>query len=262
MKITEILNTKYLARHWVRDLSYFLELLTTDKKNKRWDAMVDRVRSGGKPYEIDLGGARICRDVMNYITQYDHEDVVFVDSVDSVRNSMLEENRYRRKLDYTVVPLPTFNNINNLHNYLMSLKGDVVYGRGDMHKGLAIRLAVIIQALRPEITLDLSGDYESLYSYVSSMINMHDYKCNTVSYVINGSIFTQDVSSDGTVHIPGEGDIKWDSFVSRYACVPTEFGNKQVPQNDTWRRVIKTCIEEIPDFIEKRTSITDYFSKE
>lgn len=262
MKIVDIFNTKYLAVHWQRDLRYFLELLTTDKRNKRWDARVEAVRAEGTPYTIDLADARICRDVMNYIVQYDNKLVRFIDSADPVRNGMLEENSRRCELDYKVVPLPTLDNVNKLPNYLTDLQRGVVYGKGDLSAGLIVRLAIIIQAYRPDIMLDLTGVYEDVYGYITSAIDMHSYEGDKVSYVIGSTIFTQDINSDGTVSIPGEGTVSWDSFVSRYNCIPAELGTKQLSNDPVWKPVLCDCIRDIPKFIDRKTSITDYFNKE
>lgn len=262
MKITEIFNTKYLAVHWKRDLNYFLELLTTDKKNKRWDAMVSAVKAEGTPYTLDLAGAKICRDVMEYITHYNNPVVRFIDTEDEVRNAMLMENERRLTLQYDTVPLPNLTKIEQIPNYLGTLNVGTVYSKGDLPIGVLIRLVVIIQAYRPEIALDLSGDYEQVFMYIASLIDMHNMKCDKVQYAIDGTVFTQDVNPDGTVHIPGIGDLSWDNFVSTYYCIPAEFGTKRLSTDAEWHPVVARCIKELPEYIEHKTTITDYFGKE
>lgn len=262
MKITEIFKTKYLASHWKRDLSYFLELLTTDKRNKRWDAIVDEVRSTGNPYMIDLAGARICRDVMIIICNYNNKDVKFIDTEDAVRNGMLEENYRRRELSYDVVPLPMLTDLKDFPSYLMSLDPTVVYGRGNMSIGLLSRLVFEIQVYRPEITMDLTSAYEEVYNYMSTLIGMGNRRCDKVNYVIGDTVFTQDVNPDNTVYVPGEGNIPWNSFVTKYSCIPAELGTKRLSMDEEWRSCVKRCLDEIPNFLERHTSITDFFGKE
>ena len=110
--------------------------------------------------------------------------------------------------------------------------------------------------------LDLTGQYDAIFLYIANYINIRTYDCDRVCYVIGTTIFTQEREDDGTVHVPGEGDISWDSFVSRYVCIPAEFGTKCLCMDERWRPLVQQCIREIPQFLDKHISITDYFSKE
>lgn len=261
MRLVDLFETKYIAAHWGNDLRYFLDLLINDKTSAKWATQLSAVKSEGKPYVIDLAEASICRDAMNFIMHYNHEDVKFIDTHDPVRNGMLEENSRRRELNYKTIPLPTIESQHALPDYLLALEQGIVYDKGVMEEGLAVRLAIIIQTYRPEIMLDMTGLYEQIFSYIASSLNMRDFECDKVSYIIGTTFFTQDVI-DGQVHVPGEGNIPWDKFISRYTCIPAEFGTKRLSIDEMWRPLIQECIRTLPMFIDKRVSITDYFSKE
>ena len=116
-KLVDQFGTQYFASHYAGEVKSFLSTVK----------------------QVDLAGARICRDVMKHITSAAYEGVEVHDTEDPEQEAYFEENRRRLELQKscpTSVPLPLPATAEDAVNVINSLDPSRLYhmenGRSSM----------------------------------------------------------------------------------------------------------------------------------
>lgn len=161
-------------------------------------------------------------------------DKVVIDSKNKLRQEVLNENRRRRSLNYTITEESIERDI---VSFISKLSMDKVYRFRSKEK-CEVQFVVILSLLRPEIKIDLENQYPELFKYICKYF----YK-NPIKDIIN---FTQnwlllqgntfrviniDVKDEHTnFDILGYGSVNWKSILrdrtSNIYLIPKEFGEK------------------------------------
>ena len=138
-KLVDQFGTQYFASHFSGEVKSFLSTVQ----------------------EVDLAGARICRDVMKHIITASADGVEVHDTEDSEREEFFRESRRRRELQKSnpqAVPLPIPTTPEEVVPLIKSLDSNKLYGIRDGRSISNQAFVFLVQAARPEIRIDL-GSY-------------------------------------------------------------------------------------------------------
>ena len=216
-KLVDQFGTQYFASHYAGEVKSFLSTVK----------------------QVDLAGARICRDVMKHITSAAYEGVEVHDTEDPEREAYFEENRRRLELQKscpTSVPLPLPANAEDAVNVINSLDPSRLYhmenGRADADRAFAF----IVQAARPEIKIDLRSSVGELFKLIADNLYPNSHRWEEF-YVLVGFTFVVQRP------VPGEYNL----FLSDNLAIPTEFGKENLFKLPEWRH----CIDRVVKVLEK-----------
>lgn len=217
IKLIEHFGTQYFAAHYAGEVQTFLSTVQ----------------------EVDIAGARICRDVMKYVMSAAYNGVLVRDTEDAERDAFFEENRRRRELQTAtitrqVLPLPS--TLEEVIPLIKSLDEDIYYNLPDGRLRVEQAFSFLVQAARPEIKIDLKSCVGEMLAFVYSNLfpTQHTWE---EFYVLVGSTFTIQRPSPET----------YNQFLSENIVVPTDFGRKCLFKLPEWER----CINRVSSMLEK-----------
>lgn len=216
-KLIDQLGTKYFAAHYAGDVKTFL---STAK-------------------EVDLAGAKICRDVMKHVMSAAYAGVEVHDTEDLEREAYFEENRRRRELQKSgtkVIDLPIPTCAGEVIPLIKSLDEGKTYrildGRSDSHKAFT----VLVQATRPEIRIDLNSSVGEVLALVHDNLYPNTHRWEEF-YVLVGFTFV--------VKRPAPDE--YSSFINDNIAVPTAFGKEKLYRLPEWAH----CLRRVSRILEK-----------
>lgn len=233
-KLVDQFGTKYFAHHYAYEVKTFL-----DREDVR---------------EIDLAGARICHTVMSRIMTAAHNGLVVHDTTDPVRDAFFEENRRRRKLQQSLagaVDLPIPQSIEQVSVLVKRLDPNVTYvlRMGALTTNRAF--AVLVQFLRPEITIDLGSDAVEVLSLVYDNLFPNNHVWDEF-YRVAGA----------TYEVVQVGSADYRSFISDNIVVPTVFGKERLLNLPEWSRCFSRVVSLLESGLKPTNKrIADYIYK-
>ena len=171
-KLVDQFGTQYFASHYAGEVKSFLSTVK----------------------QVDLAGARICRDVMKHITSAAYEGVEVHDTEDPEREAYFEENRRRLELQKscpTSVPLPLPSTAEDAVNVINSLDPSRLYhmenGRADADRAFAF----IVQAARPEIKIDLRSSVGELFKLIADNLYPNSHRWEESALLLSCSVLSR-----------------------------------------------------------------------
>lgn len=216
-KLVDQFGTQYFASHYAGEVKTFL---STAK-------------------EVDLAGARICRDVMKHIMSAAYDGVEVHDTEDPEREAYFGENRRRRELQKsnpTPVPLSIPASSDEVIPAIKSLDPNKLYSIRDGRLVSNQAFVFLIQAARPEIKVDLGSYVGEILALIYDNLFPSSYKWDEF-YVLVGTTFV--------VQRPAPGE--YNSFINEHIAVPSVFGRECLFKLPEWDR----CIRRISQLLEK-----------
>lgn len=228
INVVKELKTKYLAAHYVRDLYSIFE----------------------KDKEIDLGGARVCRDCMKVVLGAIEDGANVYDSVDKKQDAYLKDAYARRelrvKLAQTSKPLYLPQYLDKTIEYIKKLEVGSVY-EVSTDKELNIPYIVMIQALRPEIQINPSIIMSKLFAFIRTYL----FPCKKrwgEFYRMSGNTFVVE-----------KPDADYETYIRDNTVIPTAFGKDVLMGLEEWQPVIEAATEAYEyNFQHKFHRIKDY----
>lgn len=216
-KLVDKFGTQYFAAHYAGEVKQFLSTAT----------------------EVDLAGARICRDVMKHILTAAYAGVVVHDSEDPEREAYFEENRRRRELQKssptpTLLPIPS--RVEDIIPTIKSLDETKLYSIKDGRQASNQAFVFLVQAARPEIRIDLGSYVGEVMALVYGNLFPSSHRWEEF-YVLVGTTFMVKRP------LPGE----YNTFINENLAVPTDFGQKCLFKLQEWSH----CIDRITRVLEK-----------
>lgn len=216
-KLVDQFGTKYFAAHYAGEVKKFL---STAK-------------------QVDLAGARICRDVMKHVSSAAYEGVEIHDTEDPEREAYFEENRRRRELQKsnpTPVPLPIPSSSDEVIRLIKALDPNKLYGISDGRLVSNQAFVCLVQAARPEIKIDLGSYVGEVMALVYNNLFPSSHRWDEF-YVLVGTTFV--------VQRPTPGE--YSNFINEHIAIPSVFGKECLFKLPEWDR----CIGRISHLLEK-----------
>ena len=216
-KLVDQFGTQYFASHYAGEVNSFLSTVN----------------------QVDLAGARICRDVMKYIMSAAYAGLEVHDTEDPEREAFFAENRRRRELDRscpTPIPLPLPHSDEEVVTLIKSLDPDKMYCMGNGKSDVDRAFAFLVQAARPEIKIDLQSSVGELFKLIADNLYPNSHQWDEF-YVLIGYTFAVQRP------IPGE----YRAFLSDNLAIPSVFGREVLFKLPEWRH----CIDRISKLLEK-----------
>ena len=230
-KLTEVFHTDYFPAHYANEVNRYLQTVT----------------------EVDLSGAHICRDTMKHLLSASERGVMIHDTVNTLADVYFEEARRRmnmRDVLKATASLPMPESLADVIPTIRKLDPDEIY---HMDKGAMVSqqaFAIIVQAVRPEIQLNLESYVGEVLALVYANLFPSNYHWDKF-YVV-----------DGTTFVVEEAPVDdYDRYVSEHIVVPTVFGQERLSNKPEWER----CINAISSILEKSMrpknhKLSDYLS--
>lgn len=216
-KIVEDFGTIYLASHYAGEVLNYLS----------------------NHDEVDLAGARICADVMRHLNTAAYNGKNIRDTADPERDWYMQENRRRGEMQRSspqTVTLPTPTAATGVYDLIMSLRTDLIYTPRDSRIE-AISTAILSQAARPELQLDLKSQVSDVFKLIHRNLFPSKHRWEEFYVLQNGTTFV----------IKKPKPEEYNQFVSDNIVVPTEFGNTCLFKLREW----DTCLDRIAKLLEK-----------
>lgn len=216
-KLVDQFGTQYFASHFSGEVKSFLSTVQ----------------------EVDLAGARICRDVMKHIITASADGVEVHDTEDSEREEFFRESRRRRELQKSnpqAVPLPIPTTPEEVVPLIKSLDSNKLYGIRDGRSISNQAFVFLVQAARPEIRIDLGSYVGEILAIVYDNLYPTSHKWDEF-YVLAGTTFV--------VQRPDPAE--YSRFINDNVAVPTAFGQECLFKLPEWDR----CIKHIFKLLEK-----------
>lgn len=216
-KLVDQFGTQYFAAHFSGEVKQFLSTAT----------------------EVDLAGARICRDVMKHIMSAAYEGAEIHDTQDPEREAYFQENKRRRELQKSkptpiVLSIPTC--AEDTIPLIQALNPEKLYSIQDGRLISNQAFVFLVQAARPEIRVDLGSYVGEILALVYDNLfpNTHRWEA---FYELVGTTFV--------IRRPPPGE--YNSYINENIVVPTDFGQKCLFKFPEWER----CIDRISKLLEK-----------
>lgn len=203
----------------------------------------------------DIAGAHICRDVMEVLICLSYQGAAIVDSEDSERNGYFMENHRRGRntaeiaatgTTFSTLRLPK--SVAEVPELITKLETGKVYGTDLNQVKLQLAYIFLVQAARPDITIDLGATVPQLFLTIYRNLLPSPHRWENF-YVLTGNTFIE-------TQAPKEG---YDTFISTNVCVPTDFGRICLFKEPAWAPCIKRITRHLELQLQsKRKSLTDY----
>lgn len=228
INVVKELDTKYLAAHYVKDLYRLFE----------------------RDSELDLGGARVCRDCMQAIIRALGEGAHIYDSVDKKQDDYLKDACARMKKQEELAKISTKlylpQDLDKTMDYIKRLEVGPVY-EVDTDRELNIAYIVMVQALRPEIQINPSILMGRLFAFIRSNLFPSKKKWGEFYRMAGHTFVIEKPASD------------YEAYVSDNTVVPTAFGKDVLIDLEEWQPVIKAATDDYEySFQHKFHRIKDY----
>jgi hypothetical protein len=233
-KLVDALGTKYFAAHWSRDVTEYLE----------------------NHGEADIADARFVKTVSDTLGILQRKGVLLVDSMNNYRNKLLEENRRRLAEPDIKDCLPPLVKYQDLPDYLDSLESGSKFcaREGDI---LQFLLGIVVQVYRPDVTIDFTTHYISLFEYIRMYIRW--IKQHKKLYMLVGGTYSIVEVEDMLIYIPFEGKVRYNEAIMSHPLIPCDFGNIKLDAEPEWSMLIDRVLLDLEDHMEvNRKTMKDY----
>ena len=253
-KLKEIYNTRYLYLPYVLDLNYLFSNIVEIRKNPNHEcnagnALLEQVYNAarvGSPLEFDLADVKLTPDTVRVINNYALQGVMFTDTKDSLRASILRTNRERMAIDKSsYIDLPHYDMNVLVKDYVASLTKDVTYCMPATDSDIYIPLVYIISTVRPSVKLCIGNHSNTFFNFIGSrlpvsLIEKYDEFYFTTK---DGTMIVKFVNGKTTVQRYSVVDIE--EALTIGTLVPTIFGKERIYKEDGWSSIFKECLDSL-----------------
>lgn len=260
VKLTELLGTKYLYLTFCNDVRYICESIKSLQKDADFvpnafnDATAELYQKIklGTPIELDLAGAKLTSDMCDTILLQQRSGTIFVDSENSWRDAILQENRKRldTHLENTET-MPEFTQEMRAPDYIRNLKKDIIYVPPVIQENVYLPLVVLTTITRPTIQFSIDVMSRGLFNYVGSHLTLRQLKSyHEFFYVTSEGV--QIVDFDYPVYVQGFGYGEIADALKFGYLVPTIFGKEKLVSNPDFLQMFKDCNDAIDKYRNSR----------
>ncbi len=257
VKLTDLYNTRYFYITFQRDLVYLFSTFLELQNNPEYPYNIGNELLGkvfeaakvGTSVEFDLANAKITPDALMTIKSYAEKGIVFIDTKDAWRDSILKENRRRISVDKSqFVALPLYDGSILVKDYIVSLDNTKTYVAPNGKPEIYIPLLYILQVTRPKVAVDLEGVCTAFFRFVGNRLTLGDLDRYTEFYFTSpeGTMIVD--FSQGQTYIQRIGMCDIEHALTAGTLVPTVLGREKLLNDGCWRGIFKTCLSMLNNY--------------
>ena len=249
-KLVDMFGTKYFYESWLHEIN------TLDET------------------ELDIADARFTTKIYAHLVARIHiTNMLVIDSQDSFRNSVLEQNRSAQKLQQEVAPCalqyPPITPRQDIISYLKSFDENKVYNyrnfSADWSLENSLALITLLAITNPRVKIYMSLHFQELYAFIKSSLGYYNYERmlrenSKFTYIYGGAPLpvTLNLSQDRH-YLPGYGSYPLSRIITDFLLLPEIFGYKRLISNPLWSPVVDACIKLLsPLFISRNFSMKQF----